>query len=67
MNMLNMRTRPPSTVGKAVRIVRLYPWYHMTASGQKLLIHGADAINHLLLPIGMFSEETQEARKKHLR
>ena len=47
--------------------VTLYPWYHMPASVHKLLIHGADVIQSLVLPIGMYSEEVQEARHKQNR
>ena len=39
----------------------------MTASAHKSLVLGADVIYHLLLPIGTFSEEAQEARNEHLR
>ena len=47
--------------------VTLYPWYYMPASVHKLLVHGADVIESLVLPIGMYSEEVQEARNKHNR
>ena len=63
----NSATPTEYALETAQHYVRLYPWYHMPASAHKLLIHGADAINHLLLPIVMFSEEAQEARNKHLR
>ena len=47
--------------------VNLYPWYYMTATVHKILIHGADVIASLELPIGAYSEEAQEARNKHNR
>ena len=47
--------------------VDLYPWYYMPATVHKVLIHGADVIASLELPIGAYSEEAQEARNKHNR
>jgi len=34
--------------------VSLYAWYHMPASVQKVLIHGAVIVSAALLPIGQF-------------
>ena len=45
-------------------LVSLYPWYKMPVSVHILLIHGGSIINNSLLPIGMMSEESQEARNK---
>lgn len=45
----------------------LYEWYPMPASAHKILIHGSKAIALALLPIGMMSEEAQEARNKEFR
>lgn len=47
--------------------VEKYPWFYMPSSVHKILIHGADIINSVSLPIGMMSEEAQEARNKDLR
>lgn len=48
--------------------VQLYPWFFMPSSVHKLLIHGADIIEHFgLLPIGKLSEEASEARNKDFR
>ena len=47
--------------------VSLYSWYNMPASVHKILVHGADIIDGLELPIGAYSEEAQEARNKHNR
>ncbi|CAH0563057.1 unnamed protein product [Brassicogethes aeneus] len=44
--------------------VSLYPWYYMPASVHKILMHGADVIKFSILPIGLLSEEAQEARNK---
>ena len=33
----------------------------------KVLMHGADVKNMLLLPIGIYSEQTQEAQNNHSR
>lgn len=37
----------------ARRFVKLYPWFYMPSSIHKILIHGADVIQHALLPIGL--------------
>ena len=47
--------------------VEMYGWYPMPASLHKVLIHGADVTKSLLLPVGMMSEEAQEARNKDVR
>lgn len=47
--------------------VSLYKWYPMPASVHKILMHGSQAIEIALLPIGMLSEEAQEARNKDFR
>lgn len=47
--------------------VHLYKWYFMPPSVHKVLIHGADIIDTFDLPIGLFSEEAQEARNKDFR
>ncbi|XP_060871765.1 uncharacterized protein LOC132945941 [Metopolophium dirhodum] len=47
--------------------ITLYPWYNMPASVHKILIHGADVIQHALLPIGQLSEEAQECRNKDFK
>ena len=50
----------------AVHFRDLYPWFYIPVSLHKLLIHSADVIRSHLLPIGMYSEEAQEARNKHV-
>lgn len=44
-----------------------YPWFYMPPSVHKILIHGADIIEKVSLPIGMMSEEALEARNKDFR
>ena len=39
----------------------------MPQSLHKILIHGAEVIESLSLPIGLLSEEAQEARSKNLK
>lgn len=47
--------------------VNLYPWYYMPVSVHKILLHGNKIIVAAVLPIGMLSEEAQEARNKDYR
>ena len=44
--------------------VALYPWYYMPKSMHQILIHGGQVISTMLMPIGLLSEEAQEARNK---
>ncbi|XP_065643459.1 uncharacterized protein LOC136075109 [Hydra vulgaris] len=44
--------------------VHHYPWYYMPQYLHKILIHSFEIIKTLTLPIGMYSEEAQEARNK---
>jgi hypothetical protein len=37
-----------------------YFWYYMPASVHKVLVHGANIIEHAVLQIGQLSEESQE-------
>ena len=47
--------------------VQNYPWYYMPQSLHRLLIHGPAVVRHMTLPIGMMSEEAQEARNKDFK
>lgn len=47
--------------------VQLYKWYPLSPTVHKILVHGATIMKHLILPIGMCSEEAQETRNKCLR
>lgn len=49
------------------RHLHLYPWYKLPPSIHKLLIHGADIIETFDLPIGYYSEESQEGSNKVFR
>lgn len=44
-----------------------YPWYNMSTTMHKILIHSPIIIESCILPIGMMSEEAQEARNKDIR
>lgn len=44
--------------------VHLYSWYYMPPSVHKILIHGSAIMKTMILPIGYFSEEAQEAGNK---
>nr|XP_054760569.1 uncharacterized protein LOC129266800 [Lytechinus pictus] len=44
--------------------LELYPWYRFPVSVHVLLVHGATILSSSVLPIGMMSEEAQEARNK---
>lgn len=50
-----------------LRLLAYYPFYPLSPSVHKMLIHGASIIEHTLLPIGMMSEEVQERRNKSVR
>ncbi|KAL4096813.1 hypothetical protein QTP88_021696 [Uroleucon formosanum] len=41
--------------------IELYNWYRMPPSMHKILLHGSIVIKHALVPIGLLSEEAQEA------
>ena len=47
--------------------MKLYNWYDTPPSVHKLLLHGADIMRSLPLPVGMLSEEAQEKRNKESR
>jgi hypothetical protein len=43
---------------------RQFNWYHMPPTLHKILIHGSKIINNFDMPIGILSEEAQEATNK---
>lgn len=45
----------------------LYDWYYLPTHIHKLLLHGADIIGSMLLPICQLSEEAAEANNKIIR
>ena len=51
-------------IDTAQTCIQLYSWYNMPASVHKILIHGADIIESLPLPIGQLSEDVLEASQK---
>lgn len=59
------------SVQTARLLVEKYHWYRLPPSVHKIFIHGAAIIAETSkdsdLPIGIFSEEAQEAQNKHLR
>ena len=44
--------------------VAKYPWYYMPRTIHQVLIHGSQVISNMSIPIGVLSEEAQEARNK---
>lgn len=64
---INIKTFKNYSMDTAKLYVDLYNWFNMPASVHKILIHGADVIDQLILPIGHLSEEAQEARNKDYR
>ena len=47
--------------------IQLYPWYYMSQSLHKILIHGWQVVDEMVLPIGMMSEEALEAQNKDFK
>lgn len=43
-----------------------YKWYYMPTTVHKILIHGAEVLEHSLLPIGQMSEDAQESCNKYM-
>ena len=44
-----------------------YEWYYMPTSPHVLLMHGAEIMENLGVPIAMLSEEAQEANNKNIK
>lgn len=55
------------TLDTAKMYIETYPWYYMSTTVHKILIHSPTVIASCILPIGMLSEEAQEARNKDIR
>ena len=51
----------------ALLYVNLYPWYPMTQTLHKILIHSYEVIELFTLPLGMFPEKAQEAANRVLK
>ena len=48
-------------------ILSLYGWYTLPPTVHKLLEHSAQVAETLVLPLGFYSEEAQEAQNKEIR
>lgn len=64
---INIEAFEAYTTATAELYIRHYNWYYMPVTIHKILMHGSLIIKSAILPIGMFSEEAQEARNKDLR
>jgi hypothetical protein len=51
----------------ARKYVELYPWFPMSPTVHKILIHGPEIVSSVLLPIGQLSEEAQESCNKFIK
>ena len=49
------------------KILSLYSWYTLPPTVHKLLEHSVQVSESLVLPIGFYSEEAQEAQNKEIR
>lgn len=47
--------------------IKHYPWYQMSATLHKILVHGSDIVRHSVLPLEMFAEEASEAKNKYYK
>jgi len=47
--------------------MKTYPWYPMSPTVHKILVHGADIINLCIVPVGCLGENASEARNKHYK
>jgi hypothetical protein len=46
--------------------VKEYPWFYISVSVHKIMVHEADIVSGAILLIGQLSEETPESRNKDL-
>jgi len=51
----------------AQRFVFKYEWFYMPVTVHKVLLHGKEIMDAAVLPIGLLSEEAEEARNKDYR
>lgn len=61
---INLEMFKQYTLKTAHLFVEKYPWYCMSPTIHKVLIHGPSIIEKAILPIGQLSEEAQEANNK---
>lgn len=64
---INVKQFQAYTSETANLYVNLYQWYPMSTTMHKILMHSATVTESCIVPIGMLSEEAQEARNKHVR
>lgn len=64
---INIEKFQAYTLETAELYVNLYKWYPMSTTMHKILMHSSTVIKSCILPIGMLSEEAQEARNKDIR
>ncbi|XP_025411419.1 uncharacterized protein LOC112684234 [Sipha flava] len=55
------------TFETAQLFISKYPWFYLPASVHKILIHETQIVENAILPIGLLSEEAQEARNKDMK
>lgn len=55
------------TEDTARMFVHLYDWYYMPTALHEILMHAYQVMDSHELPIGIFSEEAQEARNKEIK
>jgi hypothetical protein len=46
-------------------LVKENPWFYMSASVHKILVHGGDIVSRAILPTGQLSAEAQDSRNKN--
>lgn len=64
---INLEKFQAYTDEAAKMYVDLFEWYPMSTTMHKLLMHSVPVMKSCILPIGMLSEEAQEARNKDIR
>lgn len=64
---INVEKFKKYAVNTAYYFVQKYPWYNMPPTLHKYLIHGPEIISKSLLPLGLLTEEAQEARNKDFK
>jgi hypothetical protein len=61
---INLKLFEEYTLKTAQLFVEKYPWYNMSPTIHKVLIHVTTIIEKAILPIGQLGEEAQEANHK---
>lgn len=64
---INSRAFKEYALETARKLVATYFWYYLPSSVHKVLIHGSEVIDHLLVSIGELSEEAAESCNKLLK